>query len=80
MTLANAKIFDRCGEKLSSISTEIAIEPKSGTTIERFSADVYFENGRMIFIFKNAMLSIDIDNAKLEELKALIEQERVDMQ
>lgn len=74
----NSKLPERVNDSksISSISSEIAIEPKSDALIEHFPADVYFENGRMTFIFKNEMLSMDVDNAKLEELKALIKQER----
>lgn len=62
-------------KNLGSINSDIEFVPKDAL-IEHFSADVYFENGRMTFIFKNAMLSMDVDNAKLEELKALIKQDR----
>jgi hypothetical protein len=78
----NSKLPDNVkdSKSISSISSEIAIEPKSGALIEHFPADVYFENGRMTFIFKNAMLSMEVDNTKLEKLKALIKQERGDTQ
>lgn len=44
--------------------------------VHHFPADVYFENGRMTFVFDNAMLSMEVDNTKLEELKALIKCQR----
>ncbi len=44
--------------------------------VHHFPADVIFEEGRIVFLFKNAMLSMNVDNAKIEELKALIEQSR----
>lgn len=57
-----------------AVLSEIEIEQSE--TIEHFPADVYFENGRMTFIFDNAMLSMEVDNTKLEELKALIKCQR----
>lgn len=74
----NTKLPESVNESksISSISSEIAIEPKSGALIEHFPADVYFEKGRMTFIFDNAMLSMEVDNTKLEELKALIKCQR----
>lgn len=62
-------------KSISSISSEIEFVPKDAS-IEHFSADVYFENGRMTFIFDNTMLSMEVDNTKLEELKALIKCQR----
>ena len=44
--------------------------------VHHFTADVIFEEGRIVFLFKNAMLSMNVDNAKIEELKALIKCQR----
>ena len=60
---------------ISSINSEIEFVPKDAS-IEHFPADVYFESGRMTFIFDNAMLSMEVDNTKIEELKALIKCQR----
>lgn len=73
----NIKLPERVNESksISSINSEIEFIPKDAL-IEHFPADVYFENGRMTFIFKNVMLSMNVDNTKLEELKALIKHQR----
>lgn len=58
--------------KGSTISPTVEYHP----LVHHFPADVIFEEGQIVFLFKNAMLSMNVDNAKIEELKALIKQSR----